>query len=206
MDNIITDKLQPDYGLIPALHKDDKKAKLFIWIISVTVFIAVALLSKFKLNVNLGFDPHLFAKLNAFINSLVTIILLVALLAVKKRFYRLHKWLMIIAIIFSLLFLTSYICHHLFAGEAKYGDINHDGILSLEEKTFAGSLRIVYYFILLTHIPLAGIVLPFILFTAYRALAGEYMKHKRLARITWPLWLYVAITGVIVYLMISNYY
>jgi putative membrane protein len=121
---------------------------------------------------------------------------LAALLAVKKQFYHLHKRMMIIAILLSLLFLTSYICHHLFAGETKYGDINHDGILSLEEKTLAGPSRFVYYIILGTHIPLAGIVLPFILFTAYRALTGEYVKHKRLARITWPLWLYVAISGV----------
>ena len=194
------------YGLVPQLHKDDKKAKLFIWIISIVVFTAVALLSKYKLNVNLGFNPHLFAQINGVINSIVTIILLVALLAVKKGFYSLHKRLMIIAIVLSLFFLTSYICHHLFAGETRYGDINHDGMLSADEKTLAGTSRIFYYFILATHIPLAGIVLPFILFTAYRSLTGEYIKHKKLARITWPLWLYVAISGIIVYLMIKPYY
>jgi putative membrane protein len=113
---------------------------------------------------------------------------------------------MVAAIILSILFLVSYICHHLFAGETKFGDIDHNGIVSLDEKTMAGSLRIVYYFILGTHIPLAGIILPFILFTAYRSLTGEYERHKKLARITWPVWLYVAITGVAVYLMISPYY
>jgi putative membrane protein len=75
-----------------------------------------------------------------------------------------------------------------------------------KEKILAGSLRYVYYFILITHIPLAGIILPFILFTAYRALTGDYQKHKKLARITWPIWLYVAISGVVVYLLISPYY
>ncbi len=113
---------------------------------------------------------------------------------------------MVAAIILSLLFLVSYICHHLFTGDTKYGDIDNNGIVSEDEKTLAGSVRMVYYFILLTHIPLAGIILPFILFTAYRSLTGEYERHKKLARITFPVWLYVAISGVIVYLMISKYY
>ena len=80
------------------------------------------------------------------------------------------------------------------------------GILNDAEKLQAGNLRIVSYFILATHIPLAAIILPFILFTAYRALTGEYSKHKKLVRITWPVWLYVALTGVIVYFLISPYY
>jgi putative membrane protein len=195
-----------NYGLVPQLVKNDKKAKAFIWIVSVIVFIAVAMLSKIRWNVNLGFDPHLFARINAIINSAVTVLLLAALLAVKKNFYLLHKRLMIAAIILSLLFLVSYICHHLFAGETKYGDINHDGIVNTDEKTLAGSSRLVYYFILSTHIPLAATILPFILFTAYRSLTGEYERHKKLARITWPVWLYVAISGVMVYLLISQYY
>jgi putative membrane protein len=84
--------------------------------------------------------------------------------------------------------------------------MNHDGIVSIDEKAIAGNLRMIYYFILITHIPLAAIILPFILFTAYRALTGEYEKHKKLVRITWPVWFYVAVTGVAVYLMISPYY
>ncbi len=110
------------------------------------------------------------------------------------------------ALILSILFLVSYIAHHLFAGEAKFGDINHDGIVSDEEKTLVGGMRYVYYLILITHIFLAGIILPFILYTAYRALTAEFVIHKKIAKITWPLWLYVAITGPIVYLMIKPYY
>ncbi len=193
-------------GFQPSLVKNDRKAKIFIWIISVVVFLAVAILSKTKLNVDLGFNPHLFAKANAVINSAVTILLLLGLLAVKRKNYLLHKRIMITAIILSVLFLVSYICHHLFAGETKFGDINHDGIISADEKSLAGNIRIVYYFILGTHIPLAGIILPFILFTAYRSLTGEYDRHKKLARITYPIWLYVAITGVVVYVMVSPYY
>jgi len=188
------------------LQKDDRKAKIIIWSVSIIVFIAVAFLTQTKLNIHLSFNPHVFAAFNAIVNSIVAILLLAALFAVKTNKFYLHKILMLSAIILSSLFLISYICHHLLSGDTKYGDINHDGILSVDEKTLAGSLRYVYYFILITHIPLAGIILPFILFTAYRSLTGDYVKHKKLARITWPIWFYVAITGVAVYLMIRPYY
>jgi putative membrane protein len=170
------------------------------------VFTGIAFLSGAKLNIPINFDPHIFAAFNAVINSFVAILLVLALIAVKSKKYVLHKRIMLTAIILSVLFLISYVCHHLLSGETKFGDLNHDGIVSLDEKTLAGSLRYIYYFILLTHIPLAGIILPFILFTAYRALSGDYEKHKKLARITWPIWFYVAISGVAVYLLISPYY
>lgn len=190
----------------PVLKKHDKNARIFIWSVSIIVFIGIAFLSGVQLQTKLNFDPHIFATFNAIINSCVAILLIAALLAVKTKRYILHKRIMITAIILSVLFLISYVCHHLFSGETKFGDLNHDGILSLAEKNKAGSLRYFYYAILMTHIPLAGIILPFILFTAYRALSGEYVKHKKLARITWPVWLYVAISGVAVYLLISPYY
>ncbi len=192
--------------LQPSLAKNDKKAKLLIYTVSLVVFAAVVFLSKYKLEVDPGFDVHVFAKTNAIINSIVAVLLLAGLFTVKQKKYELHKKIMLTAISLSVLFLLSYIAHHLLAGDTKYGDVNHDGIVSLDEKTLAGNLRMVYYFILLTHIPLAAIILPFILFTAYRALTGEYDKHKKLVRITWPVWFYVAVTGVVVYLMISPYY
>jgi putative membrane protein len=190
----------------PVLQPNDKKAAIIIWTVSIIVFIAVALLTKVKLELNLSFNPHIFATFNAIINSIVALLLLAALLAVKSKKFLLHKKLMVVAIILSLFFLVSYICHHLLSGDTKYGDLNHDGILSVDEKSLAGNMRYIYYFILATHIPLAGIILPFILFTAYRALTGDYSKHMKLARITWPIWFYVAITGVVVYLMIRPYY
>ena len=192
--------------LQPSLTKNDKKAKLLIYTVSVVVFAAVVFLSKYKLVVDLGFDVHVFAKTNAIINSIVALLLLAGLFIIKQKNYLLHKKIMMSAIILSVLFLFSYIAHHLLAGDTKYGDINHDGILSMDEKALAGNMRMVYYFILITHIPLAAIILPFILFTAYRALTGEYDKHKKLVRITWPVWFYVAVTGVLVYRMISPYY
>jgi putative membrane protein len=190
----------------PVLKKDDRKARIFIWAVSILVFMGIAFLSGAKLNIPINFDPHIFAAFNAVINSIVAILLVLALISVKSKRYVLHKRIMLAAIILSVLFLISYVCHHLLSSETKFGDLNHDGIVSLDEKSLAGSLRYVYYFILLTHIPLAGIILPFILFTAYRALSGEYEKHKKLARITWPIWFYVAISGVAVYLLISPYY
>jgi putative membrane protein len=192
--------------LAPVLEKNDKKAWWLIGICSIVVFAAVALLSRFKLNVDLGFDVHLFATFNAIVNSIVTILLVAGLITIKLRKYTLHKKIMFTAMILSVLFLVSYICHHLFAGETKFGDINHDGIVSDAEKLRAGSIRILYYIILITHIPLAAIILPFILFTAYRAMIAEFPKHRKLARITWPVWFYVSATGVLVYLLISPYY
>ena len=194
---------EPVYpGLPPSITRNDRRAKVFIWIVSIVVFVAVALLSKVKLDVDLGFNPHVFAKVNAMINSVVTVLLLAGLWAVRQKKFRLHKKIMITAISLSVLFLVSYICHHLFAGDTRYGDLDHNGIISADEKAPGGSLRIVYYVLLGTHIPLAGIILPFILFTAYRALTGEYQKHKKLARITFPIWLYVSLTGVVIYVML----
>ncbi len=175
-----------------AWKKNDKKAKMLIFIFSAIVFIAITALSQVKLEVDLGFDLHLFAKANAIINSCVAVLLVAALVAVKAKNYKLHRNIMFAAMFLSILFLISYICHHLFTGSTKFGG---EGI----EKT-------IYYIILFTHIPLAGIILPFILFSAYRGLTGEFEKHKKLVRITWPIWFYVAVTGVVVYWMISPYY
>jgi putative membrane protein len=192
--------------LPPTINKNDQKAKLLIYAVSIIVFAAVVILSKVKLSVSLPFNPHVFATVSAIINSLVAVLLLAGLITVKQKKYALHKKIMMSAIILSVLFLLSYISHHLLTDDTKFGDVNHDGIVSLVEKKGIENVRMIYYFILLTHIPLAGIILPFILFTAYRALIGEYDQHKKLTRITWPIWFYVAVTGVIVYSMISPYY
>lgn len=188
------------------IKKNDKKAKMLIWIFSAVVFAAVALLSNFKLNVNLGFNVHIFATANAIINTLIAVILIAALVAIKQKKYRTHKKLMLTALILSIIFLVSYILHHLLAGETRFGDTDHDGILSQQELTNVGNVRTIYFILLSTHIILAATILPFILFTAYRALIAEFPYHKKLARYTWPLWFYVAVTGPIIYFMISPYY
>jgi putative membrane protein len=178
--------------LTPVWKTNDRKARILIFSFSIIVFIAITALGRVSLDVDPGFDVHLFAKANAIINSCVAILLVAALVVVKRGKYLLHKRLMLSAMALSILFLASYICHHLFAGETKFGD--------------EGTLKTVYYIILFTHIPLAGLILPFILYTAYRGMTGEWEKHRKLAKITWPIWLYVALTGVAVYLLISPYY
>jgi putative membrane protein len=174
------------------MKENDKQAKWLIGIFSFVVFAAVTILSKFKLQLDLGFNVHIFAAINAVINSIIAVLLVAAVMVVKKGNYLLHKKLMMSALILSILFLISYIAHHLLAGETKFGG--------------TGAIKVVYLIILFTHIFLAAIILPFILFTAYRALTGNYPEHKRLAKITFPLWLYVAITGPVVYFLISPYY
>jgi putative membrane protein len=175
-----------------SMKKNDGTAKWLIGIFSFVVFAVVVVLSNIKLNVDLGFNVHIFATVNAIINSIIAVLLVAALLAVKNKKYVLHKQLMLTALILSIVFLVSYIAHHLLAGETKFGGV--------------GAVKIIYLIILLTHIFLAAVILPFILLTAYRALIGEYPAHKKLSKITWPLWFYVAVTGPIVYLMISPYY
>jgi putative membrane protein len=99
-----------------------------------------------------------------------------------------------------------YVAYHLTADSTKYGDVNHDGTVSEIELAEAGIMRLIYFFILITHILLSIIIIPLVLFTYVRALADRFDRHKKIAKITFPIWLYVAITGVIVYIMISPYY
>jgi len=174
------------------LTKNDRQARTLIYTVSVVVFIAVVLLGRVKLEVDLGFDVHVFAKINAVINSIVAVLLVAGLVTAKRRQYNTHKTIMLTAMGLSLLFLVSYILHHLFAGETTFGG--------------TGVIRYVYYVILATHIILAAVILPFILFTAYRALIGENEAHRKLAKKTWPVWFYVAVTGPVVYALISPYY
>lgn len=176
----------------PLLEKNDKVVKWLIGIVSVLVFMIVASLPKIHLGIQLPFNAHIFATLNAVINSIVSLLLIVAYVLVRQKNYEAHKKAMLTAIVLSAFFLITYIAHHLFAGETKFGGV--------------GTPRIIYLVLLASHIILATVILPVILFTAYQSLTGAYAKHKKWARYTFPLWLYVSITGVIVYLLISPYY
>ncbi len=189
-----------------SIAKNDRKANWIIWGFSVVVFLAVTLLERVEIEVDLGFDPHIFALCSAVINALVAVLLLLALSKVRQGDIAGHRRLMESAMYLSVFFLVFYILHHLFTGSTLYGDTDHDGVVSEAEKLAAGNIRYLYYFIISTHITLAGLVMPFVLFSAYRALVGEVSKHKKLVKYTYPIWLYVAITGVIVYVMIRQYY
>ncbi len=193
--------------LKPLLKKNDSLARFIIGFFSLIVFCLIVFLNKFKLNLDLGFNVHLFAKFNCFVNLLTSLVLCFALYAVLVvKNYSLHRALMFFALFLSLLFLLSYVAHHLLSNESKFGDIDGDGLLSISELKAIGGLRFAYLFLLITHIFLATLILPFILFTSYAALIGDFDKHKRIAKYTWPLWFYVTITGPIVYYMISPYY
>lgn len=175
------------------LKENDRLAYQIIGTVSVVVFLVVASLGKFKLlNLELSFDPHIFATINAFINSAVSICLLFGFYFIKNKKIELHKKTMFTAMILSSLFLVSYICHHLLTTDTHFGG--------------EGFVRWIYYPLLITHIFLAATILPFILLSMYRALSGNFEKHKKIARITFPIWLYVSVSGVIVYLFISPYY
>ncbi len=175
-----------------SITKNDRLARTIILTLSVVVFAAVVVLGRVKLDVDLGFDAHVFARVNAVINSIVAVLLVAGLVTARRQQYVIHKKIMLAAMMLSALFLASYILHHLFAGETAFGG--------------TGAVRYVYYIILATHILLAAIILPFILFTAYRALIYENAAHRKLAKITWPIWFYVSVTGPVVYLLISPYY
>lgn len=166
------------------------KYNIWIWIISIVVPVAVAVLFTVRIPgvERMGFLPPIYATINA----LTAIILIISVIQIKKGNRKNHEFLMKTAILLSLVFLLLYIAYHMTSDSTKYGG---DGIV-----------KYLYYFILITHIMLSITVIPFVLITYVRAITGKFEKHKSIARITFPLWLYVAITGVIVYVMISPYY
>lgn len=172
------------------IRKNDRLANALIIVVSGLVFVLVSLMRRYKLNIEFGFDTHVFPAISASINSLVAVLLLAGLFAIRKRNFKLHKNIMLAAVICSVLFLISYVLYHFTTVEASY----------------AGNWDFIYYPLLITHIVLAGISLPFILYSVYRGLTGEYNRHKKLTRYVWPIWFYVSVTGVIVYFMISPYY
>jgi len=170
--------------------QDPKKYTVWIWILSIVIPIAVAILFTVRIPgvERLWFLPPIYASINA-----ITAILLVsALFQIKLGNKRTHEILMKSAIILSALFLLMYVAYHMTSDSTSYGG--------------EGVLRYVYFFILITHIVLSITVIPFVLVTYVRAITRRFKMHKKLARITFPIWLYVAVTGVIVYFMISPYY
>lgn len=168
----------------------EKKYQKWIILLSIVIPLAVAILFVVKIPnaTPLPFLPPIYAT----INGLTAVLLVIAVMAVKNGKLKLHETLMKCAIGCSLLFLLMYIAYHMTTPSTKFGG--------------DGGVKYVYYFILLTHILLSVAIIPLVLITYVRALAERFDKHKKIAKITFPLWLYVAVTGVIVYLMISPYY
>ena len=167
-----------------------KKYTIWVWVLSISIPVAVAVLFTVKIPgvARMGFLPPIYATINA----LTAFLLVLAVVMIKKGKQRTHERLMKTAITLSALFLVLYIIYHMTSDATPFGG--------------EGAISYVYYFILISHILLSIVVIPFVLITYIRAISGRFKMHKKLARITFPLWLYVAITGVIIYLMISPYY
>ena len=166
------------------------KYRNWIILLSVAIPVAVAILFMVRLpNVApLTFLPPIYAAINA----LTAVLLVVALLAIKKKNRALHERLMKSAIFLSCVFLVMYVAYHMTSDPTPYGG--------------TGFMRPLYYFILVTHILLSIGIIPMVLITYVRAISKHFADHKRIARITFPIWLYIAVTGVVVYLMIAPYY
>lgn len=186
----------------------EKKYNKYIVAVSIIIPVLVGILFAIKLkdfgiNVEpLSFLPPIYATTN----GITAIVLVAAVIAIKNGKRKLHERLMTFAIALSLAFLAMYVAYHMTADSTKFGDLNHDGILDLAETAKIGALRYVYFLILITHILLSIAIIPLVLITYVRALAQRFDRHKKIAKITFPLWLYVAVTGVVVYLMIAPYY
>lgn len=165
------------------LHKN------LIIIASFAIPIVVALLFQVKVD---GYDFSFLPRIYSIINALTAILLIVAVVMIKKGNRKAHETIMKVNMLLSLVFLLMYVLYHITSDPTEF------------EGT--GGVRYLYFFILITHISLSVIITPLVLFTFWRGITGDYLRHKRLAKITFPLWLYVAVTGVVVYWMISPYY
>ncbi len=186
----------------------EKKYRLWIIIVSILIPVVVAILFTVKLR-DLGFDvkPLTFLPpIYATINGITAALLVIAVNAIRKGNRVLHEKLMKLAIACSLAFLVMYVAYHMTTVNTRYGDLDHDGQLSAMESAKVGSMLHVYRFILATHILLSITIIPLVLISYVRAIGQQFDRHRKIAKITFPLWLYVAVTGVVVYLMISPYY
>ncbi|HVS91430.1 MAG TPA: DUF420 domain-containing protein [Mucilaginibacter sp.] len=186
----------------------DKFIFRFVAAVSVFVFTLVVVLNRHLIPAPArvpSFVQYL-PKLNAIINGTCCVLLLISLYFILHHKIIIHKRINILTFCLSSLFLVSYILFHYLKPETIYGDLNGDGMLSDAERVAAGSTRTVYLVILTSHIILAACVLPLILLSFYRGLKMQVEKHKKLVKWTFPIWLYVTITGVVVYLMVSPYY
>ncbi len=174
----------------------EKEKKYNKWIVALSIIIPVAVAALFGVNLrSLGFDVEpltLLPPLYASVNGLTALVLVVAVVAIKNKNRKLHERLMKFAISLSVAFLLMYIAYHMTSDSTKFGG--------------EGYISYIYYFILFTHIVLSVIIIPFVLITYVRAITNNIERHKKIAKITFPMWLYVAVTGVIVYIMISPYY
>lgn len=187
--------------------KSNKNALVTIIVVSIVIPVAVAILlfSPFKISSDASWIRNL-PTFNAFINGLTAIFLLMARYFIIQNKRQWHKWFMELSFLLGAMFLVSYIIYHASVPSVSYGDINGNGTLEANELLGIGKIRYVYYTLLLSHISLSIVVVPFVLFAFYYALSENFAKHLKIVKYTWPIWFYVSVSGVLVYFMISPYY
>lgn len=181
-----------------------KKLNIAAWIVSAVVLALVVAMRKISLD--FGIDFTFLPPLYSILNALTAVFLMSGLYQIKQKNIANHQRLMNVAVILSALFLLCYVLYHITTPETKYGDVNYDGVVDEAELLELGGMRTVYLILLITHIVLAAVILPFILFTYIRAYTNQIVKHRKMARWVFPFWLYVAVTGPILYLMLMPYY
>ena len=180
-----------------------KNTRKLIISLSVVIPIAVAILFKVKIGgIDLSFLPAIYAGINA----LTAVFLISALVAIKNKNMELHRALIRIALGLSVVFLLLYVAYHMTSDSTLYGDSNGSGSLDILEKAKIGAMAYFYYTLLISHILLSIAVIPLVLFTYLFAWQGDFVKHKKWTRFSFPIWLYVAVSGVVVYFMICPYY
>ena len=186
----------------------DNRAYLrIIYLISILIPLVVAFLIYFPAKLSFAGDwIKLLPGLHATINSMTVLTLGAALIAIKNGNIKIHRSFMFASLFLGVLFLLSYVLYHPSVESVKFGDLNYDGELSDQELLTAGTSRTVYLVILASHILLSILVVPFVLFAFYYALTNQIDRHKKMVKFTYPVWMYVSITGVIVYFLIKPYY
>ena len=183
-----------------------KKLNLLVWVISAAVLGLVVMMQKIKIPLPEGADLSSLPGFHALLNSMAAVFLVLAIRAIKKGKVILHQKMIYAAFICSLVFLLSYVTYHITTPATLFGDANRDGLLSSAEREAVSGTRPYYLFILISHIGLAALSFPFILRTFVHAFTNQFEKHRKLSKKVFPVWLYVAVTGPIVYFFLQPYY
>jgi putative membrane protein len=183
-----------------------KKLGVAAWILTALILGLVGLMRRVKIPLPDGVSLSFLPPFHAAVNAAAAVVLVVALVAVLKGRIGLHRKMIMAAMGLSVLFLLSYVAYHFTSNEVKFGDVNLDGIVDESELATVGGTRVAYLLLLISHIVLAAVSLPFILFTFIAGWTNRFAAHRRLARWVFPVWLYVAVTGPVCYWMLRPYY
>lgn len=184
----------------------EKKLNRLAWVLTVVVLLLVGLMRRVKIPMPDGVSLDFLPPFHATLNALTAIVLLAAYYFIRNKQVEAHRKAIYVAMALSVLFLLSYVAYHFTTPETLFGDADHNGVVNAAEKLALGNIRTFYLVLLISHITLAGAILPFILLTFIRAYTNQISKHRAMARWVFPIWLYVALTGPICYFMLAPYY